>query len=184
MPTEAQINFVRKYWNYAVKSARKYGHNPVYMLAQSIAERGYKGSTLSNAPYNNFFGITKGNWTGKTVDMGKLTFRVYPSIQDSFDDYAKLLTIPLYKGVVKTGSPEQFAQSIAYSPYISESNGDNRETYRKNILDAISVIGAIPKPLSLFTKVGVGIAFVGVSVWAMDYLQVINFKKIRKEVNL
>lgn len=43
--------------------------------------------------------------------------------------------------------PEAYAKEIAYSPYISEQNGDNRDLYRRNIIALEAEIG---KQLELF----------------------------------
>ncbi len=188
MPTKEEISFVTKYWWYAVRAARRYGHNPTYMLAQSVAERGYKGSTLSDT-YNNFFGIISTGktdygkfkyWKGRSITLGSrgLSFRVYDSLQDSFYDYALLLDQDRYRSVIKNGTPEEFAQSIAYSSYIAEVNGDNREVYKRNILNAIAKISAISKPLAYGTKLLLFSAFAIGAVAALDYYKVIDLKKL------
>jgi hypothetical protein len=38
-----------------------------------------------------------------------------------------------------------YAQKIAYSPYISEGNGDNRENYRKGIIRLYETILEVAK---------------------------------------
>jgi peptidoglycan hydrolase FlgJ len=184
--TQAQKEFIKKYWWNAVKAAQRYAHNPTYMLAQSVAERGWTGSTLSNPPYNNFFGVTAGGntdindfeyWKGATKKStaSGLLFRVYPNLQASFYDHAKLLSQNLYKSVVKQGTPEQFAHSIAYSRYISEVNGDNRDAYKRNILRNIEIIKEIPKPISLSAKLFIGVSVVGAAVWFAKETSVIKF---------
>lgn len=79
------------------------------MIAQAILESGSGSSSLSQAPYNNLFGI-KGSWTDKNGEKhsvnfntqeddgsGNLytindSFRAYNTTSDSLEDYAKLLT--------------------------------------------------------------------------------------------
>lgn len=61
----------------------------------------------------------------------------------------------MYAGIITDETPEQFARTIAYSPYISEANGDNREAYRRNIIAAAYDIAAIPKPFVWTQKVTV-----------------------------
>ena len=72
------------------------------MMAQAIVESGWGGSTLSQAPNYNLFGI-KGSYQGQTVYMDtweylngqwvikKEPFRKYPSYQESFQDNAYVL---------------------------------------------------------------------------------------------
>jgi D-gamma-glutamyl-meso-diaminopimelic acid endopeptidase CwlS len=72
------------------------------MMAQAIVESGWGGSTLSQAPNYNLFGI-KGSYQGQTVYMDtweylngqwvikKEPFRKYPSYQQSFQDNAYVL---------------------------------------------------------------------------------------------
>ena len=40
-------------------------------------------------------------------------------------------------------NPQAYAKEIAYSPYISELNGDNRETYRHSIIQITQTIQAV-----------------------------------------
>lgn len=79
------------------------------MIAQAILESGSGSSGLSQAPYNNLFGI-KGAWTDKDGNKhfvnfntqeddgsGNLytindSFRAYNTTSDSLEDYARLLT--------------------------------------------------------------------------------------------
>lgn len=73
------------------------------MIAQAILESGGGTSTLSNAPYNNLFGI-KGGYEGSSVtfstneDRGngqlfeiKSAFRTYPNTASSLSDYVQLI---------------------------------------------------------------------------------------------
>ena len=41
-----------------------------------------------------------------------------------------------------------YAREIAYSPYISELNGDDRETYRRSLVDIAATIQAVIEMLS------------------------------------
>ena len=142
--TEDKIKFVQDYWKYAVRAAAPYGHDPEFVLAHGVAERGWKGSPLSKEA-NNFFGYTTGStWKGDVypiwmAKLGKtMYFRKYPTLQGGFDDYLWLIYKPegYYTKVRKQGSIEDFAYDISQSRYITETNGDNREAYRKNILSA------------------------------------------------
>lgn len=80
------------------------------MIAQAILESGSGSSALSQAPYNNLFGI-KGSYQGRSVTMatseddgtGSLygidaSFRAYGSPYESMVDYAELVgESPVYK---------------------------------------------------------------------------------------
>ena len=81
------------------------------MIAQAIIESGWGGSTLSQAPNYNLFGI-KGSYQGQTVYMSTLEylngqwvtknepFRKYPSFAESFADNAYTLrNVSLQHGV-------------------------------------------------------------------------------------
>lgn len=74
------------------------------MIAQAILESGSGSSQLAQEPNNNLFGI-KGDYEGQFVNYGTweddgqgnsyntdASFRVYPSVKESFEDYSKLLT--------------------------------------------------------------------------------------------
>lgn len=72
------------------------------MIAQAIVESGWGGSSLSQSPYHNLFGI-KGSYNGQTVYMNTLEylngqwvtmkepFKKYPSYAESFADNAATL---------------------------------------------------------------------------------------------
>ena len=88
--------------------AREVGQqNDLYasvMIAQAILESGSGSSGLSKPPYNNLFGI-KGSYRGASVALPTSEddgagnkygivagFRKYPSVKESLEDYADLLT--------------------------------------------------------------------------------------------
>ncbi|EHI69826.1 glucosaminidase domain-containing protein [Streptococcus ictaluri] len=86
------------------------------MIAQAILESSNGQSGLSQAPYYNFFGI-KGAYNGSSVTMSTWeddgsgntyvldqAFRAYPSIYDSLNDYANLLSSDLYAGARKSNT--------------------------------------------------------------------------------
>lgn len=73
------------------------------MIAQAILESGSGSSQLAQEPNNNLFGI-KGDYEGQFVVYGTweddgqgnsyntdASFRVYPTVKESFEDYSKLL---------------------------------------------------------------------------------------------
>lgn len=107
--------FVKLVGKYAAKIAHDNDLYASVMIAQACLESGFGSSSLSQAPYYNFFGI-KGSYKGKSVTMQTLEdsvggmysinagFRAYPSPEDSLKDYAKLLQQPLYKGARKSNT--------------------------------------------------------------------------------
>ncbi|MCD8194325.1 MAG: glucosaminidase domain-containing protein [Tannerellaceae bacterium] len=134
----------QRFLNQCLPLARAAGEafhlNPVVILAQSALESGWGESVLA-VHYNNFFGITAAGskndyWPGYSVKLSptSLSFRAYTDPQQSFMDYARLLRIRYPAAADMSPYPEAFAKEIAYSSYISEANGDNREVYRTSIL--------------------------------------------------
>jgi len=90
--------FVKKYKYAAINSAIRSGVYPSITLAQAILESGWGESSLSKAPYYNFFGI-KGagvnmpttEWNGSSYVGINSNFRTYPNAKASFKDHAKFL---------------------------------------------------------------------------------------------
>jgi hypothetical protein len=52
-------------------------------------------------------------------------------------DFARLIAGRYIDAHAVNSDYKAYAQKIAYSPYISEGNGDNRENYRKGIINAV-----------------------------------------------
>lgn len=86
------------------------------MIAQAILESGSGNSGLAQPPHHNLFGI-KGSYKGSSVKMstqeddgtGKLYtiqdhFRSYPNYKASLEDYADLLTQPIYAASKKSNA--------------------------------------------------------------------------------
>ncbi len=147
-----QVKFINTYLPPAKLAGEKFRINPVVILAQAIIESGWGTSTLSTR-YFNFFGITgygKRNeyWQGHSVQLGEksLQFRTYATVQDSFYDYARLIRSAYSPAADMSYHPEAFAKEIAYSKYISEVNGDNREVYRRSIVSLCKTIESV-KPM-------------------------------------
>jgi peptidoglycan hydrolase FlgJ len=144
--------FVDTYYSLAKTAGDAFGLNPEVILAQAAIESAW-GSSYGARVRKNFFGITAAGspnpfWDG-SFSVGKneyqLKFRVYKSEQDSFYDFARLITSKYKSAAALSNDPSQYAQAIAYSPYIHEGNGDNREGYRKGILSAAQSIAALLK---------------------------------------
>ena len=98
--TEAQKAFLRKIVPDGVQVARRYNLNPQVLIAQAAMESGYGRSKLTGAT-NNLFGIKVGsNWNGAslrarvgTQDKSYVaTFRKYPSLEASIEDYAQVIS--------------------------------------------------------------------------------------------
>ena len=135
-------DFVNKFYPAAKAAGAEFNINPVVILAQAAIESGWGESKLSS--YNNFFGITaygriNNYWHGGKIQLAEngLTFRRYDTMENSFMDYCRLIRGSYRTSADLSFHPAAFAKSIAYSKYISEVNGDNREAYRR-ILVSIS----------------------------------------------
>jgi len=119
----------------------RFALNPVVMLAQAALESGWGESELA-CRHHNLFGITgyglrNEYWNGCRVSLREngLSFRKYADTQSSFMDYARLISTSYPQAAAVSFYPEAFAREIAYSKYISEINGDNREAYRKALVE-------------------------------------------------
>lgn len=107
---QVTINFIHTIGEDAKAIADAYGLYPSVMIAQAVLESQSGQSSLS-ANYNNLFGI-KGAYNGASVTMQTweddgegnaytidAAFRSYPSVSESLEDYAVLLTTsPYYTG--------------------------------------------------------------------------------------
>jgi flagellar protein FlgJ len=145
-------NYVEKYFPSAKIAGEKFGMDPLVILSQAALESGWGTSHLSTS-INNFFGITASGspneyWKGKTYQADnkyKLKFRVYDTPLDCFNDFARLISSK-YKTAHAAGSDyKTYALRIANSPYINESNGDNRKNYQNNIIHFYEQIMVIAK---------------------------------------
>lgn len=89
--------YVDRYASMALRLEKEYGIPAPIILAQGILESGAGTSSLTRAS-NNHFGIKAGNgWTGRVHrawddEKVKSRFRCYSSADESFMDYAKLLS--------------------------------------------------------------------------------------------
>lgn len=105
--------FVSRVSHAAQTVAQRHDLYPSVMLAQAILESNNGQSQLSQKPYYNFFGI-KGNYKGHSVILPTLeddgqgnlyqiddAFRSYGNLSACFEDYARLLSDPLYQNTHK-----------------------------------------------------------------------------------
>ena len=84
------------------------------------------------------YGASNGYWHGERAKVegtgGVHYFRHYVGVEFSFLDFARLIRTGYRRAWSFSRQPEAYAKEIAYSPYISEQNGDNRELYRRNLI--------------------------------------------------
>jgi flagellar protein FlgJ len=141
--------FIKKTYNAALAAQQKHGVNALASMAQSAQETGW-GSTVVG---NMYFGIKAGkSWTGKKQLLwtheyinGVYTkvqawFRAYDSVEESFEDYAKLISgNSRYQNAIKfADDPVKYITEIAKAGYATDPN------YAKNI---IAIINSIKKKL-------------------------------------
>ncbi|MBC8600474.1 glucosaminidase domain-containing protein [Parabacteroides acidifaciens] len=147
----AQISFVKECLPAALSAGAAFNMNPLVILAQAALESGWGMSDLARES-RNFFGLTaygcsNAYWHGgKTVlktSAYSLDFRRYDTRENSFLDFARLIRDCYRRAWQVSNDPEAYAKEIAYSPYISEQNGDNRETYRHSIIQIARTIQAV-----------------------------------------
>lgn len=148
--------FVTTYLPLAQKAGERFGMNPAVILAQAAIESGW-ASSYGARVRKNFFGITAAGspnafWDG-SFSVGQnqyaLKFRVYKTEQDSFYDFARLISSKYKSAHAVSNDSTAYAQAIAYSPYIAEANGDSREGYRKGIIATFNSISDIVKKKDL-----------------------------------
>lgn len=90
------INYIQKYKNLAIQQMHKYHIPASITLAQGIYESSAGQGDLARRS-NNHFGIkTGGTWKGPTTrhddDMRGELFRVYRTVQESYEDHSLFLT--------------------------------------------------------------------------------------------
>ena len=149
--TAQQINFVKNSLQAAVSAGASFNMNPTVILAQAAFESGWGMSKLATGS-NNYFGLTAygcsnqylhGGKTTVNTDSYSLDFRRYDTRENSFLDFARLIRNNYRTAWQASNNPEAYAREIAYSPYISELNGDDRETYRQSLIQMEKTVRAI-----------------------------------------
>jgi len=144
--------YVIGYYELAKKAGERFGLDPIIILSQGAFESAWGTSSLSQK-HNNFFGITAAGktnefWKGTSVKANpkyNLVFRTYATAQDSFYDFARLISTS-YKPAKAAGADYKlYAQRISQSPYISEKNGDDRKVYMNGIISIYENILSIAK---------------------------------------
>jgi peptidoglycan hydrolase FlgJ len=145
-PTESQTNFVRQHSDVASKVEKATGIPASFMLGQAGHETGWGKHEIKikgGAPSFNLFGIKAGaGWTGKVAEITTTEyvngvaqkrvakFRAYDSYEDSFKDYARMITeSPRYaKARAQTGSAYAFASGLQKAGYATDPEYANKLT--------------------------------------------------------
>ena len=137
---DKKINFLHTCREAAAEAEKLFGMNARIILAQGALESGW-GTSMLATEHHNFFGLmgygaSNAYWHGQRATFetayGTHHFRHYEAYPRAYHF---------------SFQPEAYAKEIAYSPYISEHNGDNRDLYRRNIIALEAEIG---KQLELF----------------------------------
>lgn len=139
-----KYDFVCLYLPMALEAEQLFRISPVVILAQAAIESGWGESTLAKE-HHNLFGITgygpaNDYWHGGTVELTKnsIRFRKYLTHRDSILDFARLIRSAYIQAAALSYHPATYAREIAYSKYISEVNGDNRDAYCKMLVSISS----------------------------------------------
>lgn len=98
-------NYIEKYKDVAIKQMKTYNIPASITLAQAVLESGAGKSDLARRS-NNHFGIKCGtSWTGNTTshtdDRANECFRVYSTVEESYEDHSKFLLRSRYQRLFK-----------------------------------------------------------------------------------
>jgi flagellar protein FlgJ len=134
----AKHGFVQQHQDAAERIEQQSGIPASYMIGQAAHETGWGRREIKHgdgSPSFNLFGIKAGaGWTGKVAEVTtteyvngeprkvKAKFRAYDSYEDSFRDYARLITnSPRYEKVLsKTDTPLAFATELKRAGYATD----------------------------------------------------------------
>jgi flagellar protein FlgJ len=137
-PTASQTSFVQRFNQVAAKVEQSSGIPAGFMLGQAGHETGWGRREIMNADGStsfNLFGIKAGpGWKGKVAEVTTTEyvdgvprktvakFRAYNSYEESFRDYARLITeSPRYAQVrQQTGSVQAFASGLQRAGYATD----------------------------------------------------------------
>ena len=137
-------NFVTAHAGAAQRVARESGIPAHYMLGQAGHETGWGKSEIrgaGGANSFNLFGIKAGgSWTGKVAEITtteyingapqkiKAKFRAYDSYEESFRDYARLITEnPRYaRAMQSTGNAQAYASALQKAGYATDPQYANK----------------------------------------------------------
>jgi flagellar protein FlgJ len=139
-PTLSQSNFVQNHTQTAIQIEKETGIPASYMVGQAGHETGWGQHEIKlrgGAPSYNLFGIKADkNWTGKVAEVTTTEFvdgvsqrkvakfRAYSSYDESFRDYARMITrSPRYAKVSQqAGSAFAFASGLQKAGYATDPN--------------------------------------------------------------
>ena len=137
-PQSSQAAFVKRHSDAADRVAKASGLPAGFMLGQAGHETGWGRHEIKQrdgAPSFNLFGIKAGaNWTGRVAEVttteyvggapvkSVARFRAYSSYDESFQDYARLITkTPRYaQAKQETRSPLAFASGLQRAGYATD----------------------------------------------------------------
>ena len=140
VPTDATLDcsspeaFVQSIWPHAQRTAAELGVSPKALVAQAALETGWGRRLVGGDESHNLFGIkATGGWGGTRVDSAthefvngvrqdqRAQFRGYRSIDESFDDYARLMRNDRYAGALAAGDdPDRFAHALQQAGYATD----------------------------------------------------------------
>ena len=130
-----QVDFINRILPAAMKIYNEYGILPSLTIAQACKESSFGRYTVGN----NYFGIkaTKG-WTGKTANArtGEQTpagktyhinadFRAYDSLEESVEDYGKVLPQDFYSAARNAKDYKEAAHEVRKAGYATGVSYDN-----------------------------------------------------------
>ena len=151
--------FVQALWPHARRVAAKLGVAPQVLIAQAALETGWGQKMMADKAgqaTNNLFGIKAGvNWSGKSVNVSTLeyrngvatkqqaSFRAYPSVADSFDDYVQFLqNSPRYRPALTSSNDNtaylQHLQQAGYSTDPMYADKIHAIMQRESFIQAVS----------------------------------------------
>ena len=125
-------DFVDKLMPYALKAVEESGMNPLVLVSQAALETGW-GEHVPQG--NNYYGIKAGSgWSGETEDFGTHeyvngekvnlsdTFRAYPSLLESMQDYVSLIQGQerYAKAAPLSWDPERYFDEIQKAGYATD----------------------------------------------------------------
>ena len=131
--------YINQYKDLALEQERLYGIPAPITLAQGILES-TAGTSLLATKANNHFGVkAMGGWSGGIYrawddEKDKSKFRVYKSVEESYQDHSKIL---------KSNSRYQSLFNISVYDYRSWANGLQKAGYATSKTYAKSLIGYI-----------------------------------------
>ena len=143
-PTVSQTSFVQRFNGVAAKVEQSSGIPASFMIGQAGHETGWGRREINNADGStsfNLFGIKAGpGWKGKVAEVTTTEyvngvaqktvakFRAYNSYEESFRDYARLISdSPRYAQVrQQTGSVQAYASGLQRAGYATDPDYANK----------------------------------------------------------